>query len=171
MECQECHLRPATLHFTKIVNGQKIEYHLCDQCAKEKGDFMAESNGFSIHDLLSGLLNFEQPLEETMNQHHGALQCPTCGLTYPEFIKIGKFGCEDCYKTFNNKLDPVFRKIHGGNTIHKGKIPKRVGKDISVKRRLKDLKDHLQRLVEKEEFEKAAEVRDEIRSLEDRGDR
>lgn len=31
MMCQECGQRPATLHFTKIVNGDKTEFHLCER--------------------------------------------------------------------------------------------------------------------------------------------
>ncbi|TCP24132.1 protein arginine kinase activator [Scopulibacillus darangshiensis] len=166
MECQECHLRPATLHFTKIVNGDKMEYHLCDQCAKEKGDVMAGSGSFSIHHLLSGLLNFEQHVGENHHHNHSVLKCPKCGLTYPEFVEIGKFGCDECYKAFHDKLDPVFRKVHSGNTMHTGKIPKRAGKNMNMKRKVSTLKETLQKLIEDEEFEKAAEIRDEIRALE-----
>ena len=36
MVCQECNQRPATLHFTKIVNGEKEEFHLCEKCATRK---------------------------------------------------------------------------------------------------------------------------------------
>ena len=38
MICQECNQRPATLHFTKIINGEKTEVHLCEKCAQEKGE-------------------------------------------------------------------------------------------------------------------------------------
>lgn len=33
MNCEECGKRQATLHLTKIVNGEKTEYHICEQCA------------------------------------------------------------------------------------------------------------------------------------------
>ena len=60
MHCQECGKKPATLHFTKIVNGEKTEFHICESCAREKGEGIpGTSNGFSIHSLLSGLLDFE----------------------------------------------------------------------------------------------------------------
>ncbi|GGE56728.1 protein-arginine kinase activator protein [Pullulanibacillus camelliae] len=171
MECQECHIRPATLHFTKIINGHKTEVHLCEECAREKGEIMAGSNAFSIHNLLSGLLNFEQPMEANGGSHeHDPLQCPKCGLTYNEFTRIGKFGCDECYKTFDEKLNPILRKVHSGNTAHIGKIPRRMGKDISARRKILDLKDRLQELVEKEEFEEAAKTRDLIRELERGGD-
>ncbi|WEG12701.1 UvrB/UvrC motif-containing protein [Pullulanibacillus sp. KACC 23026] len=175
MECQECHIRPATLHFTRVINGEKQEFHLCEQCAKEKGDLsdmMVGSGAFSIHNLLSGLLNFDQPMSES-NSHaskHEELQCEKCGLRYREFTKIGKFGCDECYQAFESKLDPILRKVHSGNTVHLGKIPKRTGKSIGVKRRIAELKDQLKQLIIEEEFEKAASVRDEIRALENRGD-
>ena len=68
------------------------------------------------------------------------------------------------------RLDPLLRKIHSGNTTHTGKIPKRTGKNINRKRKVSELKEKLQELIKTEEFEKAAEVRDKIRSLENGGD-
>jgi len=37
MLCQKCKLRQATVHITKIVNGKKVERHLCSICAAEEG--------------------------------------------------------------------------------------------------------------------------------------
>jgi ATP-dependent Clp protease ATP-binding subunit ClpC len=37
MLCQNCKANPATVHITKIVNGKKVERHLCGQCAAEQG--------------------------------------------------------------------------------------------------------------------------------------
>ena len=37
MLCQKCKTRAATVHITKIVNGKKVERHLCAQCAAEEG--------------------------------------------------------------------------------------------------------------------------------------
>ena len=172
MECQECHMRPATLHFTKIINGQKAEVHICEHCAKEKGDFHPGSNSFSIHNLLSGLLGFEEPMGEASESPFqvSELQCSKCGMTYSQFAKKGKFGCAHCYKTFEAKLDPIFRRVHGGNTTHTGKIPKRIGGNIHTRRQLEQLKKKLQQHIEREEFEQAAEVRDRIRLLERKGE-
>jgi len=172
MDCQECQMRPATLHFTKIINGKKTEIHLCEQCAKEKGDFQPGSNSFSIHDLLSGLLGFEEPIGETAGSpfQESEQRCSECGLTYSQFVKRGKFGCAHCYETFQEKLDPVFRRVHGGNTTHTGKIPKRIGGNIQMRRELNRLKEKLQKHIENEEFEQAAKVRDEIRALERKGE-
>ena len=37
MYCENCHERPANVHFTKIVNGKKMEMHLCEYCAQKTG--------------------------------------------------------------------------------------------------------------------------------------
>mgnify|MGYP001214517644 CR=1 FL=1 len=164
MICEECGAKPATLHFTKIVNGEKTEFHLCESCAREKGEIIpGAGNSFSIHNLLSGLLEFEPTTGA--GRKPKPLRCEQCGLTYAQFSKIGRFGCSACYEYFADRLDPLFRRVHG-HTVHVGKIPKRTGSRMKYKRELKRLKQELQRAVEAEEFEEAARLRDQIRELE-----
>ncbi|MGC5327825.1 UvrB/UvrC motif-containing protein [Brevibacillus sp. SYSU BS000544] len=171
MNCEECAKRPATLHLTKIVNGEKTETHLCEVCAKEKGNMIPGFNNFSINNLLSGLLNFD-PMNkgttlsnQSLSTQTKPLRCETCGLTYSQFSKSGRFGCSDCYNHFGERLDPLFRRIHG-NTNHIGKVPERTGGQIKIRKDLEQLKKALQQYIASEEFEKAAEIRDRIRSLE-----
>ncbi|UOF91852.1 UvrB/UvrC motif-containing protein [Fodinisporobacter ferrooxydans] len=169
MYCQECNERPATVHFTKIVNGNKSEFHLCEQCAREKGELVYKgSSGFSIHSLLSGLLNFDQG-NVTNNAGHAAQttqqRCSTCGLTYSQFSQAGRFGCADCYHSFQQRLDPLLRRVHG-STAHTGKIPVRAGGVIHVRKELSRLKREQQEKIDLEQFEEAAVLRDKIRELE-----
>lgn len=169
MECQNCQIHPATLHFTKIVNGEKMEMHLCEQCAKNKGDMIYGQNNFSIHQLLTGLLNFDQPFKnnkKTNSFTFASPKCEKCGMTYEQFAKIGRFGCANCYETFDAKLDPLLKRVHSGNQTHSGKIPKRGAADLHVRKKIALLKETMQDYIEKEEFEKAALIRDELRSLE-----
>jgi protein arginine kinase activator len=165
MICQECDERQATLHFTKIVNGEKTEFHICETCAKEKGEVLpGMDNTFSIHNLLSGLLNFDTPnVSPTYSQ---TLRCKRCGLTYAQFSRSGRFGCSECYTSFGERLEPLFRRVHSGNISHHGKIPRRSGKVIQMKRELNEMKKKLQQSVALEEFEAAADLRDKIRKLE-----
>ncbi|WP_442602692.1 UvrB/UvrC motif-containing protein [Paenibacillus sp. KN14-4R] len=168
MNCQECGKKPASLHFTKIVNGEKTEFHFCESCAREKGDLLpGTTNGFSIHNLLSGLLDFD-----LSNGNNGftaktapTIHCDHCGLTYTQFTKLGRLGCVDCYNNFAEKLDGVLRRVHG-NTVHVGKVPKRSGGLIKYKREIEDLKKDMMTRIEREEFEQAAKIRDEIREIE-----
>ena len=164
MLCQECNKRPATLYFQKIIKGEKTEYHICESCAREKGEMIpGTSNGFSIHNLLSGLL-FD-PNQATVGAKPQTLRCDNCGLTYNQFSKIGRFGCSSCYEHFAEKLDPLFKRVHG-NTVHVGKVPKRSGGLIQYKREIDRLKQEMQLHIAREEFEQAAHIRDKVRELE-----
>lgn len=142
MLCQECNMRPATLHFTKIVNGEKTEFHICETCAKEKGEMIPGTpNGFSIHSLLSGMLDFDSSTKSQSSGHSVPqnLQCKDCGMTYTQFSKLGRFGCPSCYQYFDSRLDPLFKRVHG-STSHVGKVPVRTGGRLKVKRQIDDLK-------------------------------
>ncbi|MBN2980539.1 MULTISPECIES: UvrB/UvrC motif-containing protein [Cohnella] len=163
MVCQECGKRPATLHFTKINNGEKSELHICEACARDKGEMIpGTASGFSIHNLLSGLLDFEP---SNVGSRPDVPRCEKCGMTYAQFSKMGKFGCSHCYKQFSERLDPLLKRVHG-NTVHVGKVPKRAGGHVKAKREIDRLKKEIQVRIEREDFETAAQLRDRIRELE-----
>lgn len=164
MLCENCGKRPATFHFTKIVNGQKTEMHLCETCAREKGEFLPMSNdAFSIHHLLSGMMHdlSQRPPAAAPER----LSCPSCGWTYEDLIQTSRFGCSECYDTFRTQLRPVFRRLHGSET-HTGKVPRRGAERLSKRRKIEALKKALEQKIAEEAFEEAAKLRDEIRTLE-----
>ncbi|KHO61949.1 hypothetical protein THYS13_24220 [Thermoanaerobacter sp. YS13] len=166
MMCDKCKIRPATVHYTKIVNGVKTEMHLCDQCAAEEGILNAEVfstfTPFSVQNLLSGLMDFLPGIDEFTKK---PLKCSHCGMTYEDFKKIGRLGCSFCYDAFAEELNPLMRRIHG-STEHRGKIPKKAGGKMRVKREIEELKLQLEKAIKEEAYEKAAELRDKIRELE-----
>ncbi|WP_173917985.1 UvrB/UvrC motif-containing protein [Halobacillus sp. Marseille-Q1614] len=172
MDCQRCHKRPATVHLTQVINGEKSEIHVCEHCAKEKGYMNEKEDNFTLTDLLSGLFNhdhqfsFKGQQSKPYEKQSVQLKCPNCGLTYQQFAKIGKFGCADCYKTFDERLDPIFKRVHSGNAHHHGKIPKREAGHLHLKKQVDQLRAELRGMIEQEEFEQAAQLRDQIRSLE-----
>lgn len=170
MKCEKCHNHPATLHLTQIVNGQKKEIQVCEKCAKQQGYLSYPGEGYSLHDLLTGLFSIDSnklQVKETDPFHQKEeVQCSKCKLTFDDFQRIGKFGCANCYTAFSDKLDHIFRRVHSGNMKHVGKIPKRIGGNLHAKKELKMYREKLQQHIEREEFEKAAEVRDLIKELE-----
>lgn len=171
MLCQECNERPATLHLTKIINGEKTILHLCEKCAQEKGDvfMMQSSGGFSINNLLAGLLNMESafhPAQKTQFYQQNSSHCENCSMTYQQFVQIGHFGCPHCYEAFKDHLKPLLRRLHSGSLTHNGKIPKRMGGSIHIRKSIDELKLVLKEAIIREEFEKAAEIRDQIKYLE-----
>lgn len=165
MLCQRCQERQVTVHFTKIIGGEKTEYHLCDQCAQQQGDFIAKAaQAINFNNLLTGLLNMESsPGVSTPTAP--TIRCDACGLTYQQFTKIGRFGCPHCYESFESRLEPLLRRIQSSPS-HTGKIPLRAGEQVKGKKQLQRLRGELQRAISLEQFEHAAQLRDQIHTLE-----
>lgn len=162
MLCEECGKNNATVHMTKIINNKVTELHLCEDCSKKHKKFGFDAP-FSIQNLLTGLLDNIQ--DENMKvEHIKSITCDSCGLPYGKFRQTGKFGCSNCYRSFHDKLTPLFKKIHGHDT-HAGKVPKRAGGTIRTRKEIDKLKEELDRAVKNEEYEKAAEIRDKIKNL------
>lgn len=90
--------------------------------------------------------------------------CPQCKMSLAEFSKTGKLGCPKCYDAFRPYLVQVLGSIHG-NAEHTGKISQNADKKIKVKRRIEKLSAELSAAVEKQDFERAASLRDEINKL------
>ncbi|MDK2824437.1 MAG: protein arginine kinase activator [Clostridia bacterium] len=168
MFCEECEKRPANVHMTKIINGNKVEKHLCEQCAKKQQDQIgfAIIPDFSFSNILSSMLNVD-PFTSFGNVQDNEITCDKCGMTYSQFAKTGRMGCNKCYSFYGNKLEHLLKRIQG-NTQHIGKIPKRTGENIRLKQELNNARIELQKAVLNEEFEKAAKLRDKIKELEKR---
>ena len=57
MLCQACGKKTATTHVKTIVNGKLTEYHLCPDCAKQKGyNNLFSGWSMDLGNLLGGLL-------------------------------------------------------------------------------------------------------------------
>lgn len=167
MLCQECKKRTATVHFTKIVNGEKMELKLCEVCAKERGELdFSYGDHFSFHKLLSGLLDFDE-FGVLGGKTKDPITCKGCGLTEESFVNNGRMGCSRCYDVFGFKLNSLLKRIHG-STNHVGKVPIRVGGKIRLKKQIQSLRDKLNICIAKEDFEQAAVLRDKIKELEKR---
>ena len=69
---------------------------------------------------------------------------------------------------FRDNLEPILRRLHGGSE-HTGKVPARLADEIKTTNEIERLKAELASAVENEQYEKAAELRDRIRELENSG--
>ena len=175
MYCELCKKNPATIHYTKIVNGYKEERHLCEQCAnslKEPGGgfpTLGLMPDFSMADFIGGFFNPEsqsQPFVQKNMTAHDA--CPMCGMTAGEFRRVGRVGCSNCYSYFAEYMPGLIQRIHG-NSRHTGKVPVRGEAKLAEKQKRVQLRQALQQAISEEQFERAAELRDEIRRLEQDG--
>lgn len=154
MVCERCHQNPVTVHLQQIINGEKTELHLCQECASQF------EMPISLEQFFQGFLgSFATPVREAKTA-----ACPECGLSYNSFKNTGRLGCKTCYATFHKELSVLLKSIHGSNE-HQGKFPKKTGAELQARRRLQDLRQLLNKAVEGEEFEEAARLRDEIRQM------
>lgn len=163
MLCESCNKRNATVHVTKILNGNKTELHLCEQCAKQSEEVSFDAS-FTINNFLTGLLDSIQDSPIKVD-YIKTTKCDHCGMTYGKFKQLGRLGCGQCYNAFREKLLELIKRVQG-NEVHSGKMPKRSGGVIRLKKEIKKLKLQLDEVIRKEEFEKAAVLRDKIRELE-----
>ena len=170
MKCDNCGKREATVRYSENINGRRRELNLCEKCSQELGigtmDFSMPMNFSSF---FSGMLDeFENsdmlPMFDTVKQ----IKCKSCGYTLEDILDSGKFGCANCYDTFESRLDPIIRKIQGSNK-HIGRLGKvtkhrveKPSKKAEVKDEKEDLKAKLKQAIKEERYEDAAKLRDEI---------
>lgn len=161
MLCDKCKDNVANFHFTKIINGEVDERHLCESCAKKEENSFSFDNSINFNKFFSGLFD---NLGEEVAKTKTDVECSNCGLSFNEFKRVGKFGCSQCYDDFKEGIQSMLKGIHG-HEKHRGKIPSKANTNISITREIDGLKKKLEEAVKREEFEKAAIIRDEIRSV------
>ena len=176
MLCEKCKKRTATVFYNENMNGKLRSFSLCGECAaklREKGD---------LQDITSMIHSFADPFSAIHNELFNGFfgipglkgipnerKCPTCGYSYGKIAKGGRVGCPDCYATFQMELQDLIRALHGGS-VHTGAVPSRYRARREREEQLKDLKAQLRERIEKEDYEQAAILRDEIHKLQNGGD-
>ena len=158
MICEHCGKNEATTVLKQTINGESRTLHLCSGCANSMmfGNFFSD---FGINSLFSK--NMSQPSSGTRVRK----VCDRCKTSLEEILETGKIGCAHCYETFSQDLARSIEKIHG-KSVHTGTVPKSAKGTIKVKNLLTEYKMELNRLIAQQEFEKAAELRDKIKQLE-----
>lgn len=167
MKCQSCGKKEANVRYYENINGKQKEILLCSDCAQNLG-FAEFSNFFSP---------IFTSIPKYIDDSESKTKCETCGYSFDDYTKTGLFGCPDCYNSFKDRLDILFLKLHGKNRH----IPIEEIKNEKTKTRLKSkstttgkkpeneleqLKEALKKLVDNEEYEEAAIIRDKIKKLE-----
>lgn len=180
MLCENCGKNHANVQYTEIINGEKKQVFLCEECSQKLGigkmDFNIPINFSSFFgDFLEEFQNSAfMPTLDMKND----IKCDSCNMTFEEFLNTGKFGCSNCYNAFESKIDPILKKIHGNNK-HIGRIGKitennnvkfedshKVQEDKKEINEVDKLKEELKNAIKEERYEDAAKIRDEIKKLE-----
>jgi len=185
MLCQHCKQNEATTHIRRVINGAAQEYHLCAACANEAGigpspqqafgfpgapmQFAAPEFGFHLSDLFSGFLG--SSLRGQGQSLPAPVRCALCGSSLDEIIRSGRVGCARCYETFAEQLQPTLQRIHGA-LEHTGKIPETDPAETErhqKEQKIARLREEITAAVQAEDYEQAAKLRDEIRTMEEGG--
>lgn len=182
MLCDNCGKREANVRYSENINGKKRELNLCEECSHKLGiDNMDFSMPIDFSNFFEGFMdNFESTEFMPMIDELKELKCNSCGYTFDDIANTGRLGCKDCYEVFQDRLDPIIKRIQGSNK-HVGRIGKIL--DTKIENKMKDqntktinkendsisqkekLEIKLKEAVKEERYEDAAKIRDEIKKI------
>jgi protein arginine kinase activator len=176
MICERCNKKKAAVFYRESTAGRVRALRLCGECAElleqagELEDVSAAVSGFvSPHFLLdesSFLLPFHG-LTGSEGKGGGVTSCPcpVCGATLGDIASAGRMGCAACYTVFASELSGAIRSAHG-RAEHTGRVSAGYRARLEKTERLLGLKKQLKEAVSCENYESAAGIRDQIRTLE-----
>ena len=154
--CQHCSVNPATIHYTELREDERIELHVCEECALEQG----LSTETAVLGMGASLIQASMEAMATENR-----RCPDCGITFKEFRRRGRLGCPRDYEVFADALIPMIEKMHGGASKHVGRISDVHAAADAVtllSAAIRKLKRRMHKAIRAEQYEEAASLRDEI---------
>lgn len=171
MKCMKCGKNEATVHYEETINGVSKELDLCPECAQK------ENIGLTFDNAFESMNNFwKNPFGSLLGTGFGDMfmsgvpktallgeerKCPRCGMREHQLRQTGRVGCPECYSVFADILEPYLQKLHGA-TRHIGTSPEPTPAADPVAA----LKAQLQEAIGKEDYERAASLRDEIKRME-----
>lgn len=164
MKCQKCD-KAATFHITELTGGKPQELHLCEEHART---YLTQNENegtpsASLAGALAQQIAVGQTAEELARLDKKA--CPVCGITFYEFRNQGRLGCPHDYVFFEKELEPLIVNIHG-ETEHAGKHPSKLRAGTDRRTDLIRLRREMKEAITHENYERASELRDEIRRIE-----
>ena len=182
MLCENCKRREANVRYSENINGVKKELHLCEECSRELG--ITEKMDFRMPSLeLSNLFGSfledfsSSPSFMPLLNEIKEIKCDSCNSTFDDIINTGRYGCPNCYDVFEDRMDPILKKLQGANR-HNGRLGKisdnkmkygETEKEKNVndsKNKIDELQEELKKAIKEERYEDAAKIRDEIKKEE-----
>ena len=176
MLCQNCGKKEANVRYSENINGVKKELHLCEECSKKLGitdkmDFRMPSLEFSNF-FGSFLEDFSTPDFMPLLSEIKQIKCDSCGSTFDNIVNTGRYGCPNCYDVFEDRMDPILKKLQGANR-HNGRLGKISENNVKFDKKeekksdnkLEKLQEDLKQAIKEERYEDAAKIRDEIKKM------
>jgi len=165
--CQSCHERDAVVRLTQIVGEEVTTVHLCSKCAAERGiETEAEIAQTPLGAFLAAMGKSGPGIAAAAATGEA---CPECGATLQDFRTSGRLGCATCWVAFERALRDLLRRVHGA-TRHAGESYHTIDsltltETEQLDRTRLELREQLRLAIEAEQFERAAELRDQLRVI------
>lgn len=161
LECGECK-KSIAVRYTEIIGGVITHTNMCGDCPE-------------LQKRLYGVSSAEYIQNQT--GVNADLACGNCGTTLEEVKRGHRLGCIECYTIFGdfllaemqaaNRLSPRISTIKKSVPIHIGRAPGEILM-INPSSRLLALNEALRETLNREDYEQAAWIRDQIKALTDK---
>jgi protein arginine kinase activator len=161
LECGECK-KPIAVQYTEIVGAAVVHNCMCADCP-----------------VLQRKLYGDRPLvgaDGAPLDSGTELMCGNCGTTLEAVRVGGGLGCSVCYDVFEEillselvsmeKLPARLATTKKSQLLHQGRV-RGEALEISPSMRLLALNEALNEMLQKEDYEQAARLRDQIKALTD----
>jgi len=180
MKCSRCGNNNTTFHYRSNINGQITEMHLCAECAQKAGitpekifgnsvfgnEFFG--NGMFGNSLFGGSLFGNS----VFGNGFGSMFDTMFSNLYRDFFAPMTRGFFSDFGGFMPAIGPSMFEMFVGNgeEAEKQKVAAAPDAELNRRRELNALREQLNNAIKAEEYEKAAELRDKIRELENKKD-
>ena len=188
-KCAKCD-KPAQYKIVKIQENMVEDYLLCAEHAQQVSKHLRLNQQANILSMLQKILNQQTADGETVKAD---VYCDNCHLSYEAYKKTLLLGCSDCYRSFEELLVKDLRRFHGAVSQDPDAIAELEEPDVEEEVAMNDLdeelatrvdadeelpappeadksmetlKKQLRQAIENEDFERAAKLRDAVRSIE-----
>ena len=156
MKCENCGKNEVTFVYQSNINGQVTEKHLCAECAEKLGytQKITAHNQRMMQNFFGGSLfgnsffdDFFSPMPSLMGRRNWMLEDP-----FDDFFSEMPALCASPVEQEQQKADDLVNREEQSR--------------FAYMRQMNALKMEMKKAVHQENFERAAELRDEIRKLE-----
>ncbi|MBR6470335.1 MAG: UvrB/UvrC motif-containing protein [Victivallales bacterium] len=174
MLCEKCHIRPACVHIRAYGPDGQQDHNLCLQCAittmPDQADLSRFLQVLEENSKETGV-KLPVPLEELKRlaklgeAKSSEKRCPTCGMGLSDLLRQRRLGCRECLSAFREDLRDILREPLAEQRRHKAScsgLPQTSGEPSYAQIRLAELREDLARAVKAEQYERAAQLQQQI---------
>ncbi len=187
MLCGNCGKREVEVLVKQVVNNEVQDINLCRVCAEELGFLSTQlpsiTISFSLHEMdapqRKKIVRLQSKRDE---EKYDGIVCPACGMVYREFRNRGILGCAECYQAFRFPLGAKLQQIQGAESHWEGTsklfsdiavlAPETISEEQNLEYTneereadIRRLKGEIDDAVSREEYERAAKLRDLLKPL------